>query len=292
MAGRRLGRSAHAGAGGLRRAGAGALRRRRARRAGLLRARRGACRGPVPARAGRRRRGLLRGIRGPACRAPARCGRHLRAASLREVGALLGDRDAGLFTHAVALANWHDTHTHCPLDGTPTDPRPRRPLDQVPRGRHRALPAHRSRRHHAGDRPRRPVPAGQERRLAGPPGVDPGRLRRAGGVGRAGRHPRSCRGNPDQGHERALRRQPAVADAAQPDARLPRRSPGGSGHRRGPRRDRRGALVQPGRAARRHQGARDSAAAVGVDRQAHHRGLVRRAAPVDLARDPGTAPPP
>jgi NAD+ diphosphatase len=28
-----------------------------------------------------------------------------RAASLREVGALLGDRDAGLLTHAVALAN-------------------------------------------------------------------------------------------------------------------------------------------------------------------------------------------
>jgi NAD+ diphosphatase len=46
----------------------------------------------------------------------------IRSASLREVGALLSDRDAGLFTHAVALANWHDTHTHCPLDGTPTVP--------------------------------------------------------------------------------------------------------------------------------------------------------------------------
>jgi NAD+ diphosphatase len=43
-----------------------------------------------------------------------------RAGSLREAGTLLGDRDAGLFTHAVALANWHDTHTHCPVDGTPT----------------------------------------------------------------------------------------------------------------------------------------------------------------------------
>ena len=43
-----------------------------------------------------------------------------RAVSLREVGTLLGDRDAGLLTHAVALANWHDTHTHCPVDGTPT----------------------------------------------------------------------------------------------------------------------------------------------------------------------------
>jgi NAD+ diphosphatase len=40
--------------------------------------------------------------------------------SLREAGSLLDDRDAGLLTHAIALANWHDTHTHCPLDGTPT----------------------------------------------------------------------------------------------------------------------------------------------------------------------------
>jgi NAD+ diphosphatase len=48
----------------------------------------------------------------------------VRAASLREVGALLGDRDAGLLTHAVALANWHDRHTHCPIDGTLTVPDP------------------------------------------------------------------------------------------------------------------------------------------------------------------------
>jgi NAD+ diphosphatase len=48
----------------------------------------------------------------------------VRVASLREVGSLLGDRDAGLLTHAVALANWHDTHTHCPLDGVPTVPDP------------------------------------------------------------------------------------------------------------------------------------------------------------------------
>jgi NAD+ diphosphatase len=40
------------------------------------------------------------------------------------VGALLGDRDAGLLTQAVALANWHVTHTHCPVDGTPTVPDP------------------------------------------------------------------------------------------------------------------------------------------------------------------------
>jgi NAD+ diphosphatase len=27
-------------------------------------------------------------------------------------------------THAVALANWHESHTHCPLCGTPTSPAP------------------------------------------------------------------------------------------------------------------------------------------------------------------------
>ena len=46
----------------------------------------------------------------------------LRPAGLREAGPLLSDRDAGMLTHAVALANWHTTHTHCPRDGTPTVP--------------------------------------------------------------------------------------------------------------------------------------------------------------------------
>ena len=44
--------------------------------------------------------------------------------SLRLAGALLSDRDAGLLTHAVALANWHDTHTHCPKCGAATVPAP------------------------------------------------------------------------------------------------------------------------------------------------------------------------
>ena len=48
----------------------------------------------------------------------------IRPASLREAGALLPDRDAGLFTHAVALANWHVTHTHCPQCGSATVPDP------------------------------------------------------------------------------------------------------------------------------------------------------------------------
>ncbi|HEX4397587.1 MAG TPA: NAD(+) diphosphatase, partial [Trebonia sp.] len=52
--------------------------------------------------------------------------------SLRQVGALLSDRDAGLLTHAVALANWHDTHRHCPRDGTPTVPAPAGHLTTCP----------------------------------------------------------------------------------------------------------------------------------------------------------------
>lgn len=40
--------------------------------------------------------------------------------SLREVGLLLGARDAGLAVNAVALANWHATHTHCPRCGAAT----------------------------------------------------------------------------------------------------------------------------------------------------------------------------
>ncbi len=46
----------------------------------------------------------------------------VRAVPLREAGPLLSDRDAGLMTHAVALANWHETFTHCPRCGSPTVP--------------------------------------------------------------------------------------------------------------------------------------------------------------------------
>jgi NAD+ diphosphatase len=43
-----------------------------------------------------------------------------RPMGLREVGAVLPDLDAGLLVHAVGLANWHATHTHCPRCGAPT----------------------------------------------------------------------------------------------------------------------------------------------------------------------------
>ncbi len=46
----------------------------------------------------------------------------LRRAGLREAGTLLTDRDAGLLTHAVALANWHAVAGFCSRCGAPTRP--------------------------------------------------------------------------------------------------------------------------------------------------------------------------
>jgi len=42
--------------------------------------------------------------------------------TLREVGAVLSDRDAGLFATMLGLANWHASHTHCPRCGALTEP--------------------------------------------------------------------------------------------------------------------------------------------------------------------------
>ena len=53
---------------------------------------------------------------------PEPSGPDMRAAYLREAGPLLSGRDAGLLTHAVALANWHETFPRCPRCGSPTDP--------------------------------------------------------------------------------------------------------------------------------------------------------------------------
>lgn len=39
---------------------------------------------------------------------------------LRRTGAGLDDLDAGLFAQALALANWHETHGHCPRCGSET----------------------------------------------------------------------------------------------------------------------------------------------------------------------------
>jgi NAD+ diphosphatase len=42
--------------------------------------------------------------------------------TLREVGGLLSDRDAGLFATMLGLANWHASHTHCPRCGATSEP--------------------------------------------------------------------------------------------------------------------------------------------------------------------------
>ncbi|MEH0935617.1 NAD(+) diphosphatase [Micromonospora psammae] len=44
-----------------------------------------------------------------------------RAVNLREVGHLLGDRDAGIFTTALALVNWHLGHEWSPRTGHRTE---------------------------------------------------------------------------------------------------------------------------------------------------------------------------
>jgi NAD+ diphosphatase len=43
-----------------------------------------------------------------------------RPASLRDVGVILNDRDTGLLTRAIALANWNATHGFCPRCGSRT----------------------------------------------------------------------------------------------------------------------------------------------------------------------------
>jgi NAD+ diphosphatase len=40
--------------------------------------------------------------------------------SLRATGAVLSDLDAGMFTQALAISNWHQSHTHCPSCGRET----------------------------------------------------------------------------------------------------------------------------------------------------------------------------
>jgi NAD+ diphosphatase len=59
-------------------------------------------------------------------------GPDVKPMALRQSGALLSDRDAGLLTHAVALAYWHDTHTHCPRCGAATVPAPAGHLTTCP----------------------------------------------------------------------------------------------------------------------------------------------------------------
>jgi NAD+ diphosphatase len=42
--------------------------------------------------------------------------------TLRDLGSVLSDRDAGLFTEALGIINWHDSHRFSPRTGEPTVP--------------------------------------------------------------------------------------------------------------------------------------------------------------------------
>jgi NAD+ diphosphatase len=42
-------------------------------------------------------------------------------AGLRELGALLVDREAGIAVHLIGLSNWHGVHTHCANCGEHTE---------------------------------------------------------------------------------------------------------------------------------------------------------------------------
>ena len=132
-----------------------------------------------------------------------------RWVDLREIGAALDDRDAGLLTTAVALARWHDRHPRCPIDGTPTGAGERRLGAALPDRRLRALPAYGPGGDHAGARRRGPVRAGPAGGVAGGAVLDPGRVRRAGGVGRGGGGPRGRRGGRAGDHRRRRTRGPS-----------------------------------------------------------------------------------
>ena len=57
------------------------------------------------------------GVGGPL---PDSADENVRPAGLRAAGMLASDRDAGLLTHAVAMANWHAAAGYCPRCGAPT----------------------------------------------------------------------------------------------------------------------------------------------------------------------------
>ena len=99
--------------------------------------------------------------------------------SLRLAGALLSDRDAGLLTHAIALANWHDTHTHCPQCGAATIPAPAGHLTVCPVDGTEHFPRLDPAVIMLVTDPDDRLPAGAERAVAEGPDVGPGRVRRA-----------------------------------------------------------------------------------------------------------------
>ena len=219
----------------------------------------GRARGAAGAAGRARRPGLVRGRH----RAGGRPGRQGRVVPAARAAAAPGRPGPGrarpLVFHALGLAEWLFVTRFCPRCGGSLQPQasghelvcdscgrsqfPRTDPAVImvvavgrPGQRGRALP---------------PRPSGD---LARGPLLDPGGLLRAGGDPRGRRTPRGARGDRRRGGRRRVLRQPALAVAGEPDARL-RRPRGLGGHQRRQRRDRRRPVVHPrrdeGRAPRR-----------------------------------------
>ena len=188
--------------------------------------------------------------------------------SLRDVAVLLSDRDSGLFTTALALANWHAKHTHCPRCGSATTAQQggwvRRCTDDGSEHYPRTDPAVIM----LGRRRRRPAAAG--RQTAWPEGrfstlagfVEPGESLEA-----------AVRREVARGGRRRGRRRRATSAASRGRSRrslmlgLHRaRAEDRRSHRRR-RRDRRGALVHPRGAGRQSRPAGARLAAVSIARR-------------------------
>ena len=144
-----------------------------------------------------------------------------RWGDLRRLGHRLGERDAGLFTQALALANWHAAYGFSPRTGEAT-PIGAAGWTRRRRRRPRGLPAHRRRRDRRHHRRRRPDAARVERAVGGEPLLAARRVRRAGRVARGGRDPRGARGVGSARRRPGLPRQPAVAVPGVAHGRLPR----------------------------------------------------------------------
>ena len=89
---------------------------------------------------------------------------------LREVGADLGDLDAGLLAQAIGILEWHERNRFSPLSGAPTTIERAGWVQRDPATGTEHLPAHRPRRDHARARRRRPGACSAGRRSGRPAG--------------------------------------------------------------------------------------------------------------------------
>ncbi len=146
---------------------------------------------------------------------------HGDSETLRTAGEELGDRDAGVFTTAQALANWHAAHQFCPRCGAPTTPEQagwvrrcsRDGTEHYPRTDPAVIMAV------VDDDDRLLLGRARTGRRAASP-CWPGSSSR--GVVRGGGRPRGRGGGRHHGDRRHLPRQPAVAVPLVGDDRLPR----------------------------------------------------------------------